>query len=197
VVRMEQGWERAKAASFAFTSTAMPMLTGTVVTAAGFLPVGLARSTVGEYTFSIFAVTTMALLVSWVVSVLFVPYLGYKLLPDFGKAGARRDEAVVYGRPFYRRFRALVAWCVDHRGRVIGLENGPPVGFPVQFRVIGEDKRVLRGIADEVAVAMRANRWTRDTHFDWDEPSKVIRLRIDQERARVLGVSTQELSQYL
>jgi len=326
VVKMEQGWERVKAASFAYTSTAMPMLTGTVVTAAGFLPIGLARSSTGEYTFSIFAVTTIALLVSWVVSVLFVPYLGYKLLPDFRKAGAHVNEAQVYARPFYRRFRAVVSWCLEHRWLVIGattaafvlslvgfrfvqqqffpaasrpelivdlrlpegsslaateaqvkklekvlasepvlrdnienfvsyvgsgsprfylpfdqqlvnanfgqfivntkgsearelvrarilrlfdeefpelrgrvnrLENGPPVGFPVQFRVIGEDKQVLRGIAEEVAAAMRASKWTRDVHFDWDEPSKVIRLKIDQERARVLGISTQELSVYL
>src|SRR5688572_14783437 len=120
VVKMEQGWERVKAASFAYSSTAMPMLTGTVVTAAGFLPIGLARSSTGEYTFSIFAVTTIALLVSWVVSVLFVPYLGYKLLPDFRKAGAHVNESVVYARPFYRRFRALVSWCVEHRWLVIG-----------------------------------------------------------------------------
>src|SRR5688572_26459514 len=323
VVKMEEGFERAKAASFAYTSTAMPMLTGTIVTAAGFLPIGLARSSTGEYTFSIFAVTTIALLVSWVVSVLFVPYLGYKLLPA-PKPHAR--PAAASENPFYRRFRALVRWSVDHRwvvigatlaafllslagfrfvqqqffpsasrpelivdlrlpegaslhateaqvkklekalaaepalsaniesfvgyvgsgsprfylpfdqqlvnanfaqfvvntrsneareivrarlirlfeedfpeirGRVNRLENGPPVGFPVQFRVSGEDKREIRRIADEVAAAMRASRWTRDVHFDWDEPSKVIRLRIDQERARVLGVSTQELSQYL
>src|SRR6185503_7029252 len=326
VVKMEQGWDRVRAASFAYTSTAMPMLTGTVVTAAGFLPIGLARSSTGEYTFSIFAVTTIALLVSWVVSVLFVPYLGYKLLPDFRKAGIHADEGAVYRKPFYRRFRSLVAWSVEHRWLVIGvtlaafvlaifgfrfvqqqffpaasrpelivdlclpkgsslgateaqvkklekiltsvpeladnidnfvsyvgsgsprfylpfdqqlvnanfgqfivntknneareivrarllrlfeedfaelrgrvnrLENGPPVGFPVQFRVIGEDKREIRRIAEEVAGAMRANRWMRDVYFDWDEPSKVIRLRIDQERARVLGISTQDLAQYL
>ena len=89
VVKMEQGWERARAASFAYTSTAMPMLTGTVVTAAGFLPIGLARSSTGEYTFAMFAVTTIALLVSWVVSVLFVPYLGYKLLPGLPPRRAR------------------------------------------------------------------------------------------------------------
>ena len=326
VVKMEQGWERVRAASFAYTSTAMPMLTGTLVTAAGFLPIGLARSSTGEYTFSIFAVTTIALLVSWVVSVLFVPYLGYKLLPDFKKAGMHADEGAVYRKPFYRRFRSLVAWCVEHRWLVIGatlaafvlaivgfrfvqqqffpaasrpelivdlrlpegsslaateaqvkklekvlasepqlrdnidnfvsyvgsgsprfylpfdqqlvnanfgqfivntknneareivrarllrlfeedfaelrgrvnrLENGPPVGFPVQFRVIGEDKQEIRRIAGEVAVAMRANRWMRDVNFDWEEPSKVIRLKIDQERARVLGISTQDLAQYL
>jgi multidrug efflux pump len=326
VVKMEEGWERVKAASFAYSSTAMPMLTGTVVTAAGFLPIGLARSSTGEYTFSIFAVTTIALLVSWVVSVVFVPYLGYKLLPDFRKGAPHADHHSVYDKPFYRRFRRLVAWCVERRWLVIGataaafalsifafkfvqqqffpaasrpelivdlrlaegasvnateaqvrklekilmsdpeyagridnfvsyvgsgsprfylpfdqqlvnanfgqfivntkssedrevvrarllklfeedfpevrgrvnrLENGPPVGFPVQFRVVGEDKEVIRGIAREVAAVMRANPWTREVSFDWEEPSKVIRLAIDQDRARVLGISTQELAQYV
>jgi multidrug efflux pump len=326
VVKMEEGWERVKAASFAYSSTAMPMLTGTIVTAAGFLPIGLARSSTGEYTFSIFAVTTIALLVSWVVSVVFVPYLGYKLLPDFTRGRAQHDAHAVYDKPFYRRFRRLVAWCVDHRGLVIGLtvaafvlslfafrfvqqqffpaasrpelivdlrlaegsslpateaqvkklesilksdpelaprienfvsyvgsgsprfylpfdqqlvnanfgqfilntkssedreavrarllrlfeedftevrgrvnrlENGPPVGFPVQFRVVGEDKAVLRGIAARVAEAMRANPWTREVSYDWEEPSKVIRLVIDQNRARVLGISSQELATFV
>jgi multidrug efflux pump len=315
-----------RAASFAYTSTAMPMLTGTIVTAAGFLPIGLARSSTGEYTFSIFAVTTTALLVSWVVSVIFVPYLGYKLLPDFKKSGAHVDENAAYRKPFYLRFRKVVAWCVEHRwivigatvlafvmsviafrfvqqqffpaasrpelivdlrlaegaslpateaqvrkmekflltdasvkdridnfvsyvgsgsprfylpfdqqlvnanfgqfivntrnnedrevvrkrllklfeedfteirGRVNRLENGPPVGFPVQFRVVGEDKDKIRVIANEVAAAMRENRWTREVSFDWDEPSKVIRLTLDQNRARVLGISTQELAGFL
>ncbi len=326
VVKMEQGWERVKAASFAYTSTAMPMLTGTIVTAAGFLPIGLARSSVGEYTFSIFLVTTIALLVSWVVSVLFVPYLGYKLLPEMRKAGGPAGENAVYSGRFYARFRRLVGWCVAHRwiviaatiaaflasafafrfvpqqffpaasrpelivdlrlpegssvaateaqvrklekilmsearlrdnidnfvayvgsgsprfylpfdqqlvnanfgqfivntrdnearevvrarllelfeqdfhelrGRVNRLENGPPVGFPVQFRVIGEDKQAIRAIAQEVAAVMRANRWSREVQFDWEEPSKVIRLTLDQNRARVLGISTQELSQFV
>jgi multidrug efflux pump len=326
VVKMEQGWERVKAASFTYSSTAMPMLTGTIVTAAGFLPIGLARSSTGEYTFSIFAVTTIALLVSWVVSVLFVPYLGYKLLPDFKKAGVHLAEGAVYRKPFYLRFRRVVEWSVAHRWTVIGataavflvsvfafrfvqqqffpaasrpelivdlrlpegaslaateaqvrkleralmtepqlkdnidnfvsyvgsgsprfylpfdqqlvnanfgqfivntkdnearevvrkrlrqlfdedfpelrgrvnrLENGPPVGFPVQFRVIGEDKAVIRGIANEVARVMRDNPWTHEVNFDWDEPSKVIRLTIDQNRARVLGISTQELATFL
>ena len=326
VVKMEEGWERVKAASFAYTSTAMPMLTGTLVTAAGFLPIGLARSSTGEYTFSIFAVTTIALLVSWVVSVIFVPYLGYKLLPDFKKAGTHANESTVYQKPFYRRFRRLVAWCVANRwivigataaaflvsvfafrfvqqqffpaasrpelivdlrlpegssvlateaqvkklekilmtepelrdridnfvsyvgsgsprfylpfdqqlvnanfgqfilntrsnadrefvrarllklfdddftevrGRVNRLENGPPVGFPVQFRVIGEDKDTIRAIAQQVHEVMRANPWTREVNFDWEEPSKVIRLTIDQNRARVLGISSQELSVFL
>ncbi|HQZ46540.1 MAG TPA: efflux RND transporter permease subunit [Usitatibacteraceae bacterium] len=326
VVKMEQGWERVRAASFAYTSTAMPMLTGTIVTAAGFLPIGLARSSTGEYTFSIFAVATIALLVSWVVSVVFVPYLGYKLLPDFRRPGAVADEGAVYRKPFYLRFRRLVNWCVSHRWRVIGataaafalsvfgfrfvqqqffpaasrpelivdlrlaegsslmateaqvrklekilmtepllrdnidnfvsyvgsgsprfylpfdqqlasanfgqfivntlnnesrevvrarllklfeddfpellgrvnrLENGPPVGFPVQFRVIGERKEAIRAIALDVAAAMRGNPWTHDVNFDWDEASRVIRLTLDQDRARTLGVTSQDLAQYV
>lgn len=326
VVKMEQGWERARAASFAYTSTAMPMLTGTLVTAAGFLPIGLARSSTGEYTFAMFAVTTIALLVSWVVSVLFVPYLGYRLLPDFHRAGHPVDEGAAWRKPFYVRFRRLVHWSVAHRwtvigatlaafalsvfgfrfvqqqffppanrpelivdlrlaegsslaatqaqvaklerllmtepalrdnidnfvsyvgsgsprsflpldqqlvnanfgqfvvntkdnvarevvrsrlhelfdadfpelrGRVTRLENGPPVGFPVQFRVVGEDKAVIRAFANEVAAAMRANRHTRDVNVDWEEASRVIRLAVDQDRARALGISTQELAQFV
>ncbi len=77
------------------------------------------------------------------------------------------------------------------------LENGPPVGFPVQFRVIGEDKAAIRALANEVAGVMRANPWTRDVNVDWEEASRVIRLAIDQDRARVLGISTQELAQYV
>src|SRR4029078_1879641 len=111
VVKMEEGWERVRAASFAYTSTAMPMLTGTIVTAAGFLPIGLARSSTGEYTVAMFAVTTIALLVSWVVSVRFVPYLGYKLLPDFRRGGAHVDEHAAYGKRFYLTFTALLYWC--------------------------------------------------------------------------------------
>src|SRR6185436_7928967 len=146
VVKMEQGWERVKAASFAYTTTAMPMLTGTIVTAAGFLPIGLARSSTGEYTFSIFAVVTLALLVSWVVSVLFVPYLGYKLLPDFRKGreapsqgpmpGAHVDEHAVYGKPFYQRFRAVVDWCVAHRWLVIGATAAAFVLAVFGFRFV-------------------------------------------------------------
>src|SRR5690606_25193891 len=81
LAKMEQGFDRFRAASFAYTSTAFPMLTGTLITAAGFIPVGFAKSSAGEYTFSIFAVVTIALLVSWVVAVIFTPFIGYRLLP--------------------------------------------------------------------------------------------------------------------
>jgi len=111
--KMEQGWERVRAASFVYTSTAFPMLTGTLITAAGFMPVGFAKSSAGEYTFSIFAVVTIALLVSWVVAVVFTPYLGFKLLPDYKTDPGQ--EVDVYQKPFYRRFRVLVTWCVTRR----------------------------------------------------------------------------------
>jgi multidrug efflux pump len=315
--KMEQGWERAKAASFAYRSTAFPMLTGTLITAAGFLPVGFAKSSAGEYTFSIFAVVTIALLVSWVVAVIFTPYLGFKLLPDYKVRSENGQD--IYQKPFYRRVRRVVTWCVtfrktvivltvlifalsifgfkfvqnqffpssnrpellvdlwlpqgasfeateqevkrlegilkddpdienyvayvgngsprfylpidqqlEHtnfaqlvvmtkdnevredvverlekvleteftllRSRVNRLENGPPVGYPVQFRVSGKDVPTLRKIANDVAVIMRENPNTSNVHLDWNEQVKNIRLHIDQNKARVIGVSSQNLA---
>lgn len=356
-VKMEQGYDRVRAAAFAYTSTAFPMLTGTLVTAAGFLPIATAQSGTGEYTRSIFQVVTIALIISWVAAVIFIPYLGYKLLPDLGqpaqppapgsfaaRADSLRRRAISllprrlrnalaggpahghehdpYASPFYRRFRDLVDWCVSHRklviaatlalfvasivgfrfvqqqffpdstrpelmvdmkltegssleatatqvkkleawlaqrpelenyvsyvgtgsprfylpldqqlpqasfaqfvlltkgpkereklradllklfevdfpelrGRVLRLENGPPVGYPVQFRVSGEDISLVRNYARQVAEQVRKNPHMRNVNLDWDEPSKVIRLVIDQDRARVLGVSSQDLSNFL
>ncbi len=350
--KMEQGWERARAASYAYTSTAMPMLSGTLVTAAGFLPIATAASGVGEYTRSIFQVTVIALLVSWVAAVLFVPYLGFHLLPDFlkkhrqpsrlaglltrlspalGRRLAERevaheqvhDEYAIYHTPFYQRFRRLVDACVRHHWPVIGLtvlafalsmvafvrlvpqqffpdstrpellvdlrlaegashqateaavhrleqflaeqegidnyvawlgggsprfylpldqqlaqtnfaqfviltagveerealrgklirlfeeepwplraminrlENGPPVGFPVQFRVSGSDTGELRRIAHQVAALLREHPELSNVHLDWEEPSKVVRLKIDQDKARLLGVSSSDIARLL
>jgi multidrug efflux pump len=324
VVKMEQGWDRFKAATFAYTSTAFPMLTGTLITAAGFTPVGFAKSAAGEYTFSIFAVVTIALLASWVVAVVFTPYLGYKLLnPAALAAIGAKHGGEIYGSPFYRRMRALVVWCLRHRWtviaitvtlfalslaafgllvkkqffpassrpellvevwlpqsaslkatdaqvrrveallrddaaveslsayvgngaprfylpldqqlfndnfgqlvivtkdlaareelrqrlldrfadgdgdwsgirtRVLRLENGPPVGFPVQFRVMGEDIDQLRAVAAQVAAVMRADRDLHEVHLDWNEKVKALRVQVDQDRARLLGVSSQEVA---
>ena len=344
-IKMEQGWDRFKAAGFAYTSTAPSMLTGTLITAAGFLPVGLAESAAGEYTFSIFAVVGMSLMISWVVAVLFTPYLGYKLLPDPVAAGARPPGLLprllgrmfpglgagasaagraehVYDTAFYRRFRRLVTWCVRRRWLVIGatvatfllslagfglvqqqffpsanrpelivdlrlpagasilatesearrfekvleadpdvlsyvayvgggsprfylpldqklvnanlvefvvttrgntvrdavadrlmqrltdeftlvrarvnpLQNGPPVSYPVQFRVSGRDFTLLRRIARDVEGVMRANPHMLNVHLDWNELSKVVRLDIDQNKARLVGVASQDLSNLL
>lgn len=316
-VKMEQGFDRFRAASFAYTSTAFPMLTGTLITAAGFVPVGFAKSSAGEYTFSIFAVVTISLLVSWVVAVIFTPFIGYTILPT-PKAGHGHGEDV-YHRGVYRYVRPVVDWCVRRRwiviastvvifllsvggfglvqqqffpssnrpelmvdlrlpqgasiqateqealkleallkddadivsyttyvgagaprfylpldiqlpndnfaqvvvltrgdaerervrdrlvkafqddfvllrGRVNRLENGPPVGFPVQFRVSGPDPMEVRRIAFQVADVMRANPNTRDVNLDWNELSKVVKLDVDQAKARLLGISSQDLA---
>ncbi|MDO8812171.1 MAG: efflux RND transporter permease subunit [Gallionella sp.] len=327
VVKMEQGWDRFKAATFAYTSTAFPMLTGTLITAAAFTPVGFSKSAASEYTFSIFAVVTIALLVSWIVAVVFTPYLGYRLLdPKKLLAKARRHGTDIYDTPFYRRFRALVTWCLRNRWKVIGatvgifvlsivafnigvqkqffpsasrvelivdvwlpqgaslkateaetkrierilagdpavasyssyigngaprfflsldvrlfsdnyaqvvivtkglqqreelkrklektftsaegdfshiharvsrLENGPPVGYPVQFRVLGADVEQVRAIAAKVADLMRANVHLQDVSFDWNEKVKALRVEVDQDKARRLGTSSREISQAL
>ncbi|MDO9285926.1 MAG: efflux RND transporter permease subunit, partial [Aquabacterium sp.] len=118
VRKMEEGYDKKRAATFAYEVTSMPMLTGTLITAAGFLPIGLANSSVGEYTFSIFAVTTSALLISWFVSVYFVPYLGYHLLREHpnAKTGEIRE---VFDSPFYASVRRTVDWCVEHRWKTL------------------------------------------------------------------------------
>jgi multidrug efflux pump len=358
-IKMEQGFSRLKAASFAYESTAFPMLTGTLVTAAGFLPIATAASSTGEYTRSLFQVVTIALVVSWVAAVLFIPYLGDRMLPDLHEAhtkpsllermrawwgrvpaasdahtsasgspppppspaggGSQHDP---HATPFYRRFRALLDACLAHRWLVIGatvaafvlsilmfrfvpqqffpdstrpelmidmelaegaslrqtdaqakrleallakregidnyvayvgtgsprfylpldqqlpqanfaqfvvraedpdaretlrawitdevaprfpelqlrvtrLENGPPVGYPIQFRVSGEHIERVRALAAQVAEKVRANPHVTNVNLDWDEPSKVVRLRIDQDRARVLGISSQQLAHFL
>ena len=326
-IKMEQGMDRMKAASFAWTSTAFPMLTGTLITAAGFLPIATAESSVGEYTRSIFQVVGIALIVSWIAAVVFVPYLGDKLLPDLArlkaaKHGSTEGEHDPYATPLYRRIRAVITWCVTQRtlviivtvllfagsiftfryvpkqffadsnrlelllniklaegaslkatqahvekieallkdrpgienyvayigsgsprfylpldqqlpatsfaqfvmitdsleqreevrewlietmheqfpdvhSRITRLENGPPVGYPVQFRVTGEHIGQVRELARQVAAVVRNNPHVSNVHLDWEEPSKVVYLQIDQDRARAMGVSTASVSQFL
>ena len=118
VVKMEQGWDRMKAASFAWESTAFPMLTGTLVTAAGFLPIGFANSAVGEYAGSIFWVVAIALVASWFVAVIFTPYIGVKLLPDI-KVHHNHDPHAIYETRIYRMLRSVIQWCVDHRVKTV------------------------------------------------------------------------------
>jgi len=325
VVKMEQGWDRFKAATFAYTSTAFPMLTGTLITAAAFTPVGFSKSMASEYTISIFQVVTIALVVSWIVAVVFTPYIGYKLLdPKALIAKAQQHGEDIYATPFYRRFRSLLEWTLRHRWQVIGgtlllfvlsigafvqfaqqqffppssrpelmvdawlpqgaslkatskemeriekiikddpavaslssyigngaplfiltldqqlyannfgqfvvvskdfaareqlkqrletrfaaaefsgirvrvarLENGPPVGYPVQFRVLGDDLGKLREIAAAVADAMRTDPGLTNVNFDWNEKVKSVRVELDQEKARRLGLSSQEVAQIM
>ncbi|EMP1651417.1 efflux RND transporter permease subunit [Acinetobacter baumannii] len=345
-IKMEQGYSRIKAAGFAWKTTAFPMLTGTLITAAGFLPIATAQSSTGEYTRSIFQVVTIALLVSWVAAVLFVPYLGEKLLPDFTKTGHQapwyvrlwaritkkpQPQTVAisqdhhydpYQSSFYLRFRKMVEFCVTYRKTVIAttvgifmlsvlmfkmvpqqffppsnraeilvdlkleegasltateqavkkveqflskqkgidnyvayvgtgsprfylpldqqlpqasfaqfvvlasslddrdeirrsletqikqllpqvrtrvslLENGPPVGYPLQYRVSGEDLNLVRKEAQQVARVISENPNTTNVHLDWGEPSKIISIQIDQDRARQMGVSSVDLANFL
>ena len=124
VRKMEEGYDKVRSATFAYELTAMPMLTGTLITATGFLPIGMAKSVTGEYTFAIFAVTVLALLISWVASVYFVPYLGAWLLksPAHAQQGATHGEPQeLFDTPFYNQFRRTVNWCVAHRWITIGL----------------------------------------------------------------------------
>lgn len=345
-IKMEQGYSRIKAAGFAWKTTAFPMLTGTLITAAGFLPIATAQSGTGEYTRSIFQVVTIALLVSWVAAVLFVPYLGEKLLPDFTKTGHQapwyvrlwarltkkpQPQTVIisqdhhydpYQSSFYLRFRKMVEFCVTYRKTVIAttvgifvlsvlmfklvpqqffppsnraeilvdlkleegasltateqavkkvenflskqkgidnyvayvgtgsprfylpldqqlpqasfaqfvvlasslddrdeirrsldtqirqllpqvrtrvslLENGPPVGYPLQYRVSGEDQNLVRQEAQKVAKLVSENPNTTNVHLDWGEPSKIISIQIDQDRARQMGVSSVDLANFI
>src|SRR5215475_5069869 len=121
VVKMEQGWDRARAATFAWTSTAFPMLTGTLVTAAGFVPVGFAKSSAGEYAGGIFWIVGLALIASWIVAVLFTPYLGVKLLPNLARLGAHENPDAIYDTRVYRALRRLIGWCLRWRKTVVGL----------------------------------------------------------------------------
>ena len=319
VHKLEEGYTKVQAATAAYNITAMPMLTGTLITAVGFLPIGMAKSAVGEYTFAIFAVTAAALIVSWVVSVYFVPYLGQWLLKTKPKVAAG-EHLDLYDTPFYRRFKGLVNWCVDHRwitialtigalllgfvgmgkvqqqffpdssrleiladlwlpegtsfeatdavvrrlekrvqadddvstvstwvgagvprfylpldqifpqsnvsqmivvpkdaearermlkrlpalvaedfpeirARVKLLPNGPPVPYPVQFRIVGEDINQLRVLADKAKDLMRAHPDMHGVNDNWNEYVKAIRLRVDQDKARALGVTTQSIAQ--
>jgi multidrug efflux pump subunit AcrB len=324
-VKLEQGWSRARAAAFAYTSTAFPMLTGTLVTVAGFLPIALAKSSTGEYTRSIFQVSAIALITSWLAAVVLIPLLGYRMLPERKREAHLPDdhEHDIYNTRFYLRLRGWVAWCVDRRYLVLGgtvlafavsmagfglvpqqffpssdrsellvdvrlqegasfaatlrqverlekalegrpeiehsvsfvgtgaprfylpldqqlatpnfaqlvitthsvedreklaqwlqpmlreafpairtrlsrLENGPPVGFQVQFRVSGDQISEVRAVAEQVAAEVRADKRSTNVQFDWDEPSeRSVRFEIDQQKARELGIGSSDISDFL
>ncbi|ACB95033.1 efflux RND transporter permease subunit [Beijerinckia indica] len=314
--RLAAGDEKEAAASYAYHSLAFPMLTGSFVSAAGFVPIGLARSSAGEYTFAIFAVVTIALIVSWFVAVLFTPLLGVAILTKpktpvssgenrivrFFRAllvGAMRLRRVTIGTslaclvvailalPYVQRqffpssdrpelvvdltlpqnasiyasedltekvdamlakdpdvaswstyvgrgairfylpldvqlandfFSQIVIIAKDVAARerlharletvlaetfpqvvsrIAPLELGPPVGWPVQYRVSGPDISQVRSIALQLAELMGSNTSVRKINFDWMEPGRMVRVKIDQDQARLLGLSSQALSQVM
>jgi multidrug efflux pump subunit AcrB len=317
--KLEEGLVKIEAASFAYSSTAFPMLTGTLITTAGFIPVGFAASTAGEYVRTLFYVVGIALVTSWFVAVYFTPWLGYMILKQRHHAGTHHD---VFDTRFYRRLRASVAWAVKHRvvvliltlgvfmgslyafkfipqnffpqssrpeilvdlwlpegtsikdvekqakalearmaddqdkrfiatyigegaprfflpldqqltnpnfaqllvmakdepsrerlivklrtilaedfpsirAKVDRLFLGPPTGWPVQLRVMGPDRVEVRHIADEVKRRFNRNPLLGAVHDDWLEPVPAMKLVIDQDRARALGVTSQRIRQML
>jgi multidrug efflux pump len=321
VRKLEEGYDRVKAVTAAYELTAMPMLTGTLITAVGFLPIGIAKSAVGEYTFAIFAVTAAALIISWFVSVLFVPYLGFLFLktPEHIVSNGQQHEH--FDTPFYQRFKTIVAWCIDHRRKaimatvasfllgIVGmsqvqqqffpdssrpeilvdiyltegasfeateaaakkieakileqkgvqsvtmwigngaprfflpldiifprsnaaqaivvadlaerdrlnkelprvledvapearlrvklLPNGPPVTYPVEFRVTGDDPIQLRVEADRLLNVMRSSNLIYGVKDNWNENQPVAKIEVDSAKARELGVPPQVIAQTL
>jgi len=321
VVRMEEGYDRVEAATHAWSATAAPMLTGTLVTIAGFLPVGFAASTAGEYAGNIFWVVGFALIISWIVAVTFTPYLGVKLLPNIRHVEGGHEA--IYATKNYERLRRVVRASVDHkwlaagitvglfalavvgmgkveqqffpnserpelivevtlptgsafatteasvktveaairrlpeareitsyigqgmprfvlsfdpelpdpafaqivvqtpdaaardalriklrklvadglfpeaRVRVLQIVFGPPIRFPVAFRVVGPDPAVIHGIAEQVRDVMMANPDMRLVHLDWGDRTPSLHLALDQERLRLIGLTPKEAGQQL
>jgi multidrug efflux pump subunit AcrB len=122
VVKMEEGMDRIQAAAYAWSHTAAPMLAGTLVTVIGFLPVGFARSSAGEYAGNIFWIVGFALIASWIVAVVFTPYLGVKLLPEI--KAVKDGHAGIYSTPGYQRLRRFITWCVRKKFTVAGIVVG-------------------------------------------------------------------------
>jgi multidrug efflux pump subunit AcrB len=322
IVKMSEGWDRMSAATHAWTVTAAPMLIGTLVTIAGFFPIGFAQSGVGEYAGNIFWVLAYVLLASWIVAVTFTPYLGTILLPAIQKK--HTDENTLYQTPLYCKLRKLITGCVLHRKTVVAgtisllalsiaglagpvqkqffpsanrleimvsvflpqgsaiattdavvkkleaglvemsevrtlsayigagvprfflsvnpeqpdpafakllvvaqdltarnkiivklnhqinngeypgarirvetLRFGPPVNWPVSFRVIGPDPIKIRDIAHQVREIMAANAYTKDPHLEWDERAPILHLSIDNERLRLMGLTPIDVAQQL
>jgi multidrug efflux pump subunit AcrB len=312
-MRLAQGDEKVPAATFAYKTLAFPMLTGSLVTMAGFVPIGFAKSSAGEYTFSIFAVVSIAVLASWLVAVLFIPLLGVAFLSKPKAAepaapgrvvrmfrgvlvGAMRmrwitilltvacfvvsllalpfvprqffpssdrpellvdlrlpQSASIYassdlsakldrilasdpdverwstnvGRGVIRFYLPLsvelpndffsqfvvVAKDIDARERLrvklervlreefpgavtrtVPLELGPPVGWPVQYRISGPDVNEVRDIAFRLAQIVASDARARQVNFDWIEPSRKVRIRVDQDQARLLGLTSESIA---
>jgi multidrug efflux pump subunit AcrB len=319
IVKMEEGWDRLKAAAYSYTATAKPRLTGALVTTAAFMPIGFSQSTTGEYAGGIFWIVGIAVLFSWVVSGIITPYLAVKMLPDFSKHGHGGTHADPYDTPGYHRLRRLIDRAIDRRWLVVGitvaalaaaifgsrlvpqqffpnssrpelvvelrlkegasiaatteqvrkmetvlakdedvrfftaytgagqprfylslnpelpnpgyavfvvmtkdtdarervrsrlmagvneqfpqawvrvtrLELGPPVGFPVQFRVVGPDTQKVREIAREVEAVVASSPKVRDVQLDWNDPVRTLKVDLDQDKSRALGLAPADVA---
>ena len=317
VVKMEGGWDRAKAAAFSYSATAMPRLSGALITVAGFMPIGFAHSTTAEYAGGIFWIVGIAVVFSWLCSGMIVPYLAVKMLPK--EFGQHHHGADPYGTPFYLRLRGWIDFALEKRWliiavtagalvlalagmnyvpqqffpnserpelildmrmkegssfqatteqvkrmeailkkeedvrfftaytgagsprfylalspelpnpgyaqfivmtkdmqarervrsrlmaavdkefpqawvRVTRLEMGPAVGYPVQFRVVGPDTQKVREIAREVEHVMASRPKVRDVQLDWNDPVRSLKVELDQDKARALGLTPSDVN---
>ena len=192
VVKMEEGWDRIKAASYAWSHTAAPMLSGTLVTVIGFTPVGFARSTAGEYAGNIFWIVGFALITSWVVAVVFTPYLGVKLLPAIKPIAG--GHAAIYSTPRYRQLRRLIAWAVRRKFLVAGsvlavfLLAGVGMGaVKQQFFPASDRPEVLVEVQMPEGTSIEATSTTAAKVEDWlkQQPeAKVVTTYIGQGAPR-------------
>lgn len=169
VRKLEEGYSRFDSAIFAYDSTAIPMLTGTLITAAGFLPIALAKSAAGEYTYSIFAVTALALVLSWFAAVIFVPYIGYWLLKKPKRSSQGSHE--VFDTPFYKRFSALVQWCVNYKWVTIAITLFAFIGGGASFRFIEQ-----QFFPDSNRLEIMVNLWLPEGASYQESETQAIRL---------------------
>ncbi|MDP3407615.1 efflux RND transporter permease subunit [Bosea sp. (in: a-proteobacteria)] len=201
VVKMEEGMDRIKAAAYAWSHTAAPMLSGTLVTIAGFLPVGFASSTAGEYAGNIFWVVGFALIVSWIVAVVFTPYLGVKMLPDIKPVAG--GHAAIYDTPNYRRLRRLITFAVDRKVltcTVVGLAFAVSVvgmgGLKQQFFPTSDRPEVLvevrlpegTSIETTTAAVAKIERW-----LDEQPEAKIVTSYVGQGAPRFFLALSPEL----
>ncbi|WP_249693766.1 efflux RND transporter permease subunit [Stappia sp. WLB 29] len=201
VVKMEEGMDRIKAAAYAWSHTAAPMLSGTLVTIAGFLPVGFARSTAGEYAGNIFWVVGFALIVSWIVAVVFTPYLGVKMLPEIKPVEG--GHHAIYDTPNYRRLRSLIVFAVRHKfltcavvglafaGSVVGMGAIKQQFFPTSDRPeVLVEVRLPEGTSIETTTATveKLEQW-----LDGQPEAKIITSYIGQGAPRFFFAMAPEL----
>lgn len=135
-VKLEQGWGRFEAACYAYTATAFPMLTGTLITCAGFIPIGFSKGAASEFTSSLFPVITISLLISWLVSVVVTPLLGYKLINPKHAEDKSHD---IYDTKFYRIFKHTLTWCLNHRKLVLGITVACFIGSVCLLKFVKQD----------------------------------------------------------
>src|SRR5438093_9218170 len=202
VVKMEEGMDRIKAAAHAWSHTAAPMLSGTLVTIAGFLPVGFARSTAGEYAGNIFWVVGFALIVSWIVAVVFTPYLGVKMLPAIKPIEG--GHHAIYGTPNYRRLRALITFVVRHKFVTCGIVA---VAFALSIAGMGGLKQQFFPTSDrpEVLVEVRLPEGTsigtttatvakHEQWLDGQSEAKIVTCYVGQGATRFVYLLSAELT---